>query len=216
MSQTAPNVTGPKRFAAAGALLGLLAAAGAAWLLLRPAPAPPPVVLRPTPAQVAQTEQHFAKLKDVVVQAKSGPRTLRVSETDLNITLAANKSVHKLLVSRGVEAVQIVLQEPNRMVIHASVRVQGHPENIQISGVLSPDPKTGLRFTARGAQAGRFPLPQTLVNAQANQLAARFSRPFLSRLALTVQSVSVNKKDLVVVGIPAAKASPQSTSPVRH
>ncbi len=202
-----------RRIAVSGAWLGLAAAGGAAWILLRPAPAPPPVVLHPTAAQVTQTEQHLTQLGQAATQAKPGPRTLRVSETDLNVTLAASKPVHKLLAARGVEAVQIVLLEPNRVVIHASVRVQGRPQNVQISGTLSPDPKTGLRFTATSAQAGRFPLPQALVNAQASRLTARFFRPFLSRLALTVQRVSVDKKELVLVGISSAPASPTKASP---
>lgn len=216
MRQAAGDASRSKRPAVLGIGFGLLAAGGAVWLLLRPVPAPPPVVLHPTTMQIMQTEQHLAKLKDVVTQPKPGPRILRVSESDLNVTLAGNKSVHKLLVSRGVEAVQIVLLEPNRVVVHASVRVSGHSQNVLISGILSPDPKTGLRFAATGAQAGRFPLPQTLVNAQANQLTAHFSRPLLGRLALTIQSVSVDKKDLVLVGVPAAKASPQLASPARH
>lgn len=216
------NQTGAKpkwrlrRFAVSGVLLGLLAAGGAGWLLLRPAPAPPPVVLHPTARQAAETEQRLESLGRSETQAKPGPRTLRLSESDLNVTLAANKSVHQLLTKRGVDAVQIVLQEPDIVVLHASVRVQGHVQNVQISGTLSPDPQTGLRFAATAAQAGRFPLPRALVNAQATQLAARFSRPPLSRLSLTVQSVSVQKKDLVLLCVPAAKASPQPASPARH
>lgn len=201
---------------ALGLLLGLLAAGGARWMLLRPAPAPPPVLLHPTARQAAETQQRLTNLGQTATRSKPGPRTLHLSENDLNVTLAANKSVHQLLMKRGVEAVQIVLQEPDTAVFHASVRVQGHLQNVQISGTLSPDPKTGLRFVVTTAQAGRFPLPMVLVNAQASQLTARFSRPLLSRLSLTVQSVSVVKKDLVLTCLPAAKASPQSASPARH
>ena len=209
-----------KRSAVLGILLGLFAAGGAGWLLLRPAPAPPPVVLHPTARQVTQTQQRLAGLNQAATKPQPGPRILRLSETDLNVTLASNKSVHQLLTKRGVEAVQIVLGEPNAVVLHAAVRVQGHVQNVQISGTLSPDPKTGLRFTATGAQAGRVPLPAALVNAQANQLAARFSQPLLSRLSLTIQSVSVQKKDLILTCAPAlklpVKASPRSASPARH
>ncbi len=205
-----------KRFAVLGVLLGLLAAAGAGWILLRPAPAPPPVVPHPTARQAAETRQRLASLGQAVTQAKPGPRTMRLSESDLNVTLASNRSVHQLLTKRGVEAVQIVLQEPDTIVLHASVRVQGRVQNVQISGTLSPDPKTGLRFTETAAQAGRFPLPGALVNAQANQLTARFSQPLLSRLSLTVQSVSIQKKDLLLTCLPAAKASPLSASPAHH
>lgn len=205
-----------KRFAVLGVLLGLLAACGAGWMLLRPAPAPPPVALHPTARQAAQTQQRLASLGQAVAHPKPGPRTLRLSETDLNVTLASNKSVHQLLTKRGVEAVQIVLQEPDAVVLHAAVRVQGQTQNVQISGTLSPDPKTGLRFAASAAQAGRFPLPPALINAQANQLAARFSQPLLSRLSLTIQSVSVQKKDLILTCLPTAQASPLSASPARH
>ena len=205
-----------KRFAVLGVLLGLLAAAGTGWLLLRPAPAPPPVMLHPTAQQAAQTRQHLAALSRSGTQAEPGPRTLRLSETDLNVTLASNKSVHQLLTKRGVEAVQIVLLEPDAVVLRAAVRVQGHSQNVQISGTLSPDSRTGLRFTETTAQVGRFPLPQALVNAQANQLAARFSQPLLGRLSLTVQSVRVENKDLVLTCAPAAMASPPAASPARH
>ena len=185
-------------------------------MLLRPAPAPPPAMLHPTARQAAETQQRLATLSHTAAQLKPGPRTLRLSENDLNVTLASNKPVHQLLLKRGVEAVQIVLQEPNAIILHAAVRVQGHSQNVQISGTLSPDPKTGLRFAASAAQAGRFPLPQALVNAQANQLTARFSRPLLSRLSLTVQSVRVQKKDLVLICAPLTTASPRSASPARH
>ncbi len=199
-----------------GVLLGLFAAGGAGWLLLRPAPAPPPAALHPTARQAAETRQRLASLGRTATQSKPGPRTLRLSESDLNVTLASNKSVHQLLMKRGVEAVQIVLQEPNLVVLHASVRVQGRPQNVQINGILSPDPKTGLRFAATAAQAGRFPLPIALVNAQASQLTARFSHPLLSRLSLTVQSVRIEKKDLVLTCVPISKAFPQSVSPARR
>ena len=185
-------------------------------MLLRPAPAPPPVVLHPTALQATETQQHLAALSQAAGRPALGPRTLRLSENDLNITLASNKSVHQLLAKRGVEAVQIVLQEPDTIVLHAAVRVQGRVQNVQISGTLSPDPKTGIRFAASAAQAGRFPLPGALVNAQANQLTARFSKPLLSRLSLTVQSVSVQKKDLVLTCAPIMAASPQGASPARH
>jgi hypothetical protein len=193
-----------------GVLLGLLAAAG--WLLRRPAPAPP-VVPHPTAVQMAQTRQHLASLGRAASRTQAGPRLLRLSENDLNVTLAANPSVRGLLTKRGVQAVQIVLQEPDAVVVHASVRVQGHFQNVQISGTLSPDPKTGLRFSAFAAQAGRLPLPPALINAQANQLAARFSRPLLRRLSLTVQSVSIQKKDLLLT---CAPASPPGASPAPH
>ena len=208
--RTAPR--SPRRVAFI--LFGLLVAGSAAWFLLRPSPAPPPVVLHPTAAQVTETRQHLASLDQTVSRPAPGPRTLRLSEDDLNVTLAANKSVRKLLTSRGVQAVQIVLEEPNVVTLHASVRVQGHAQNIQIRGTLLPDPKFGVRFAASSAQAGRLPLPPALITAQANQLAARLSQPILSRLSLTIQSVAVEKKNLVLVGI--AKASPRSASPARH
>lgn len=197
-------------------LFSLLAGVGAVWFLLRPAAAPPPVVLHPSAKQVADTRLHLAKLDQAVSRPAPGPRTLRLSENDLNVMLAANKSVHKLLVSRGVQAVQVVLEEPNAVTLHASLRVKGHTQNIQISGLLLPDPKMGLRFAASSAQAGRFPLPPALITAQANQLAARLSGPVLSRLSLTIQSVAVEKKDLVLVGVPRAMASLRSASPARH
>ena len=160
------------------------------------------------------TQKHLAALGQTA--SRLGPRILRLSETDLNVILATSKPVRKMLSSRGVGAVQIVLQEPNALIIHASVRVQGHVQNVLVSGTLAPDPKNGLRFAVSGVQAGRFPLPPALISAQANQVAARFTQPTLRRLSLKVQTVSVEKKDLVVIGIPIKPASPQSASPAHR
>lgn len=184
------------------------------WLLRRPAPAPSPVILHPSAAQVTVTQKHLAALGQTA--SRPGPRILRLSETDLNVILATSKPVRKMLSSRGVGAVQIVLQEPNALIIHASVRVQGHVQNVLVSGTLAPDPKNGLRFAVSGVQAGRFPLPPALISAQANQVAARFTQPTLRRLSLKVQTVSVEKKDLVVIGIPIKPASPLSKSPAHR
>ena len=183
---------------------------------MRPTPAPPPVVLHPSAVQVAAAQKHLAALDQTVLQPGPEPRPLRLSENDLNVILASSKPLRKLLSSRGVGAVQIVLEEPNVVIVHASVRVQGRKQNVQMSGALTPDPKTGIRFAVSGVRAGRFPLPPALVNAQANQIAARFTLPLLRRLALSVQSVSIEKKELVIVGVPAKSAPPQSASPARH
>ena len=203
-----------RRAAIVAVCLGCVGLGG--WLLVRPTPAPPPVVLHPSAAQVAVAQKRLTTLDQTVSRPSPGPRTLRLSETDLNVILATSKPVRKMLASRGVGAVQIELQEPNALTIHASVRVQGHVQNVLVSGTLAPDPKNGLRFAVTGVQAGRFPLPPALINAQANQIAARFTQPTLRRLSLTVQSVSVEKKDLVVIGIPIKPASPQSKSPAHR
>ncbi len=146
----------------------------------------------------------------------SGPRTVRLSESDLNVTLASSQSVHSALADHGIGAVQIELQEPNVLIVHAAMRVHGFWQNVQISGTLVPDSKTGIRFDAFRAQDGRFPLPLSFVTAQTDPLAARFSLPALSRLLLSVQSVRVEKKDLVIIGLPVRPASPRSASPARR
>ena len=204
-----------KRKALLGVLL-LAVLAGGGWLLLRPAPAPPPVILHPSPRQVADTQDRLTRLDQAASKPGTSPRTLRVSESDLNVALAASKPLHKLLASHGVHAVQVVLQEPDSIVVHASVTVSGQTRNVQIDGTLAPDPKTGLRFTASGAQMGSLPVPAALVTSQANALAARFSRQFLSRFSLSVQGVYVQKKELVIIGVPLAPASPPTASPARH
>lgn len=209
--------TTPKRKAAL-IVLGLLLFSGLIWFFLRPGPAPPPVVLRPTVRQAAETQKHLDALRKTVSKP-GGPRTLRLSENDINVALASNPSLKKLLAAHGVKDVQVVLQEPDSVVVHASAAVQGHVHNIQISGAFAPDPKVGVRFTATHAQVGSLPLPAALVTSEANGLAAHFSRQFLSHAALSVQGVYVQKKDLVIVGAPApsaAKASLQSASPARH
>jgi len=209
----------PKQKAALIAL-GLLLIAGCAWFFLRPSPAPPPVMLRPTAHQVAETQKHLDVLGKAVAKPGTGPRTLRLSENDINVALAGSPSIKKLLTAHGVKAVQIVLQEPGRVVIHASATVRGQVQNIQISGALAPDPKLGVRFTAANAQVGSLPLPAPIVTAEANGLAAHFSRQLLSHFSLSVQGVYVQKKDLVIVGIPtqsaSTPASPPTASPGRH
>jgi len=215
----APKQKPPKQKAALIAL-GLLLFGSGAWLLLRPAPAPPPVILRPTARQVAETQKHLDVLGKAVSKPGTGPRTLRLSENDINVALAGSPSLKKLLTAHGVKAVQIVLQEPNRVVVHASATVRGHVQNIQISGALAPDPKLGVRFTATNAQVGSLPLPAPIVTAEANGLAAHFSRQLLSHFSISVQGVYVQKKDLVIVGIPTqtppTAASPPTASPGRH
>ena len=188
-----------------------LGCVGLGWFLRRPAPAPSPVILHPSAAQVAVTQKHLAALDQTA--SRPGPRILRLSETDLNVILATSKPIRRMLTSRGVGTVQIVLQEPNALIIHASVR--GHMPNVLIRGTLIPDSKTGLRFAVSDIQAERFPLPPALISAQASQVTARLSLPMLRRLSLTVQSVSVQKKELVIIGVPAA-ASPQSKSPAHR
>ena len=184
---------------------------GGAWIVLSHKPASPPVLLHPTSRQLAQAENHIAGVGQAVSGTGRNPRTLRLSENDLNVYLAGSPPARKLLAAHGVQAVQIVLVEPAGLIIHAAVRIRSHSQNIQIGGALAPDPKTGLRFTATQVRIGRFPLPPSVVTAEANALAARFLR----RLPMNVQNVCVQKNDLVIVGLPM-KASPQSKSPGRR
>ena len=133
----------------------LLLPLGAAGLLyaLRPPPVPPPLVLHPTAQQSALAERHLTGLRDQILDpAGRGPRTIRVSQDDLNVYLAGNRTARKLLRSRGVRAVQITLQEPVGLSLRAAVTLQGHPRNVQLDGVLAPDPALGLRFTATHAK----------------------------------------------------------------
>ncbi len=169
--------------------------------------------------QVAETQKHLAALGQAVSQPSAGPRTLRLSENDINVALVSNVGLKNLLTAHGVKNVQVVLQEPDSVLVHASATVQGHVQNIQVSGTLAPDPKTGLRFTATGAQVGSLPLPPGIVTSEASGLANHFARQLLSHFSLTVQGVYVQKKDLVIVGIPrqsSPAASPQPASPARH
>ncbi len=208
------KVTSKRKAVLVVLLLAALMSLG--WFFLRPAPAPPPAVLRPTAHQVAETQKHLDTLGKTAARPGTGQRTLRLSEKDINIALASSASLEKLLAAHGVKAVQIVLQEPDGIVVHASAAVQGHVQNIQISGVLAPDPKLGVRFAATHAQVGRLPLPPALVTSEANGLAAHFSHQLLRHFSLSVQGVYVQKKDLVIVGVPAAAASPPTASPARH
>lgn len=193
-------------------LLFGLAALGA-FFYFRPQPVPPPRVLHPTPRQAALAQQHIEGLSEQLTRpARSGPRTLRVSENDLNIYLASNRSLHAQLLSHGVQAVQVTLEEPANVTLRAAITLNGRPQNVQLDGALAPDSQLGLRFTATHAQVGQFPLPSAALTAQANALAARFGRQMAGRLPLAIQSVQVQNKSLLVTGVPItrrAAASPQ-------
>ena len=192
----------------------LLLPLGIAGLLyvLRPQPVPPPLALHPTAKQTALAERRLDGLKDqILAPTGRGPRTIRVSQDDLNVYLAGNRVARKLLRSRGVRAVQITLQEPAGLSLRAALTLQGHPRNVQLDGTLAPDPALGLRFTATHAQMGRFPLPAALLTAQANALAARFARQMAGRLPLTIQGVQVQGHTLVITGTPVTR-----TPPLRH
>ena len=223
-------------------LLAVLAAVlvAAAVLLLgrRPPPVPSPVVLRPTPLQAAQVQRHLDVLQQQLQSdplpppgvppsrrpAPSRQRTLRLTEEDLNVTLAGNKSARKMLAARGVRAVQVILSEPAHLTVRATVLVKGRAQNIQLDGTLAPDPKIGLRYTATHAQVGRFPLPPAAVTAQTDALAARLSGQMSGHLPLTIQGVRVEGKTLVLTGLlarrisvrPLASASPRSVSPAHR
>ena len=219
-------------------LLAVLVAGSALLLGRRPPAVPPPAALRPTPLQAAQVQRHLDVLQRQLqpdpapppVTAPSRrpappkPRTLRLTEEDLNVTLAGNKSARKMLAARGVKAVQVILSEPAHLTVRATVLVKGRAQNIQLDGTLAPDPKLGLRYTATRAQVGRFPLPPAAVTAQADALAARLSGQMRGHLPLIVQSVRVQGKTLVLTGLlarrisvrPLASASPRSVSPAHR
>lgn len=183
----------------------LLLPLGVAGLLyaLRPPPVPPPLALHPTARRAALAERHVEGVKnEVLAPTGHGPRTIRVSEDDLNVYLASSRPVRTLLKSRGVQAVQITLQQPAGLTLRAAVRLQGQVRNVQIDGLLAADPDLGLRFTATHAQVGRVPLPAALLTRQANALAARFSHLLASRMPLSIQSVQVQGHTLVVRGTP--------------
>ena len=225
-------------------LLAVALAVAATLFLRRPPPVPPPVVLHPTAARSTQARRHMQALQqqlrpEAPAQEEAPPRgtrasrpqavpprprTLRLSEDDLNVYLAEDKAARKILTTRGVKAVQIILSEPSNLTIRAAIVVKGHPQNIQIDGGLAPDPKLGLRFTATHAQVGRFPLPPAVVTAQADALAARLAGQMHGHLPLTVQRVQVQGKMLVLTGLladrsrlkPPAPASPPPASPARR
>lgn len=231
-----------KRRASLLALLAVALAVMALLLLRRPPPVPPPIVLHPTPRQTARATRHMEALQQELQPeeppqkgtgggrqkapppAPPKPRTLRLSEEDLNVYPAGNQGARKLLAARGVKAVQIILSEPANLTIRAAVSVKGRPQNVQLDGGLAPDPKLGLRYTATHAQVGRFPLPPAAVTAQANALAARFARQMRGRLPLVVQSVQVQGKMLVLTGLlvkrtrvgPPSPASPRPASPAHR
>lgn len=220
------------------AILVFLAAGLAAFglvVLRRPPAVPPPAALHPTVRQVAQAQQRLeslvapappsaALLRPFTPTAPPALRTLRVSEEDLNVYLAGSATARRLLAEHGIQAIQMLLVEPSGLTIRATMEFHGHMQNVQFDGLLAPDPQLGLRFTVTHAQVGRFPVPTLVLARQANALAARFSRSIRRRLPITVQSVRVEGKMLLLSGPPAplpvrprkAPAFPRSASPARR
>lgn len=211
-----------------GGLFLVSALGGYFYAGLRTAP-PPPVVPHPTVQRVAQAAHRLETLfQPALPAAKSHaaraegppappkPRTLRVSEDDINVYLAGNAAARALLKSRGVQAVQIVLTPPNIVTLHAIFVLHGQPRTVQISGVLTPNPEQGVSFAATQAQAGHFPLPPGVVSAQAQTILRGFVRRSHHRLPLTVQSLQIEGKTLVITGLPVSPETPPAVSPARR
>jgi hypothetical protein len=220
------------------AILVFLAAGLAAFglvVLHRPPAVPPPAALHPTVRQVALAQKRLESLVALNAPrpALSRPfspapppasRTLRVSEEDLNVFLAGSPAARRLLAAHGIRAIQVFLLEPSGLTIRATMDFHGHPQNVQFDGLLTPDPSLGLRFTVTQAHVGRFPVPALVLARQADALAARFSRSMRRRLPITVQSVRIEGKTLLLSGPPApaaaknrkGPASPPPASPARR
>ena len=192
---------------------------------LRTAP-PPPVVPHPTVQRVAQATHRLEMLFQPEPPAAGPhaegprpppkPRTLRVSEDDINVYLAGNAAARALLKSRGVQAVQVVLTPPDAVTLHAIFVLHGQPRPVLIRGILTPNPVQGVNFAATKAQAGHFPLPPGVVSAQAQTILRGFVRRSHHRLPLTVQSLQIVDKTLVVTGLPVSPETLPAASPAHH
>lgn len=187
---------------------------------------PPPVVPHPTVQRVAQATHRLETLFQAVPPAAAmpakgphtppKPRTLRVSEDDINVYLAGNAAARALLKSRGVQAVQVVLTPPDVITLHAIFVLHGEPRTVQISGILTPNPTQGINFAATQAQAGHFPLPPGVVSSQAQTILRGFILRSHHRLPLTVQSVEIEDKTLVITGLPVPPETPPPASPAHR
>ena len=191
-------------------------------LRLRPEP-PLPAVPHPTARRVAQATQHLELLLQPPPPSSStsspqpvGPRTLRVSEDDLNVTLAGNAAARRQLRAYGISAVQVLLTPPSNLSLRVAMKVQGQPRRVRIDGTLSPDAAQGLRYTVTRAQVGQFLLPPALATTQAQKLVHSFLRRAHQHLPLTVQTVQVADKTLIITGLPTPPATPPAASPARH
>lgn len=187
---------------------------------------PPPVVPHPTAQWVAQATHHLETLFQPAPPAAAppakgphlpaAPRTLRVSEDDINVYLAGNAAARALLKSHGVEAVQIVLIPPNSITLHAIFILRGQPRTVLISGIVTPNPTQGVNFAATQAQAGHFPLPPGVVSSQAQTILRGFIVRSHHRLPLTVQSLEIEGKTLVITGVPVSPETPPLASPAHR
>ncbi len=188
---------------------------------------PPPVVPHPTVQRVAQATHRLETLFQPEppaagphakgLQAKGPhtppkPRTLRVSEDDINVYLAGNAAARALLKSHGVQAVQVVLTPPNAITLHAIFILRGQPRTVLISGIVTPNPTQGVNFAATQAQAGHFPLPPGVVSSQAQTILRGFIVRSHHRLPLTVQSLDIEGKTLVITGVPVSPENPPPAS----
>lgn len=204
--------------------LGL--AAGLLVHRVGPRPVPPPVVPAYTPQQSAQAEADLDTLREQLTRpapppgvpsapdaqtnppAQPQPQTprpramrLELSQQDLNAYLATNPNAKLFLARQGVKAVQIIFQPPSNLLIRAAVLYRGRPANVQITGRVQPSPRTLVRLVATGAQVGRLPIPPKAVSAQADKLAAQFTRKLRGRLPFSVRAVQVVGDRLVLTGV---------------
>lgn len=219
----------PRRWGRLLPLLVMVCALGLAALLVGrvgPRPVPPPVVPAYTPQQSGEAEVHLDALRDELTRPTPPPealpapsagtsspaqpqpappaplraRRLELSQQDLNAYLATNPNAKVFLARQGVKAIQILFQPPHNVIIRAAVLYRKRPANVQITGELRPSRRTMIRFVATGAQVGRLPLPPETVTAQADKLAALFTRRLRGRVPLSVQSVQVIGDRIVLTG----------------
>ncbi len=185
---------------------------------LRPEP-PAPTVPHPTARRVTQATRHLESIfqppppsSPLSPIREAAPRTLRVSEDDLNVALAGNAAARRQLRAYGISAVQVLLTPPSNLSLRVAMRVQGQPRRVRIDGTLSPDAKQGLRYTVTRAQVGQFLLPPALATTQAEKLVHGVLQRNHQHSPITVQRVQVADKMLIITGL----AIPTPASPARH
>jgi hypothetical protein len=178
-------------------------------LLGPPAVAPKPGQVSPGPAS-SLAASAVPGARTAVLQppgqdrrAASAGRLVQVglSQDDLNAFLATNPRIKALLAARGVQAVQIILQPPHNVICRAAVLTHGHRANVQIIGILKPDPKTLVCLQADKAEIGAVPLPASAVTQAARQIALRLAGKLEDRFPISIRTVRVAGGRLLLTGV---------------
>lgn len=127
------------------------------------------------------------------------PVTVRLSEDDINTTLAANAAVRKQMAAHGIQAAELSFTPPNQVTVYSKVLYHGSPVDAQVAGTVSAG-DGGLQFTAQTASVDDIPVPVSKVQRSIDAITAQWLPKANSALPITVQHVAIRGKEIDLTG----------------